>query len=312
MADVAGQATSSRELCALVASKRPGPRRAARDPGRESSSSAARLLLSWSTVAAPLSTTSAHGWASTAASASASGVLPERSASSCNGLTSPRAVSRPLASASLTITPRPAACAASSAGPCRALEQVPGRLHCVEAPTSRARSIGLALVRSGGGQPDRQTRLAQPSELAEHLSVVENPALERGRMDLVDPEIRSEQGAALGNLPSQCGEREILDLVHLGVDAPVGGVGVAHLEPTVTAPGSRPRRSEPGGEELLRLAVRAGGVEVADAAVVRGVEDRVRLPLERGDVLLRRRGRRRDRGLCSPDGRARRDRGRAG
>src|SRR5207248_2765305 len=85
----------------------------------------------------------------------------------------------------------------------------------------------------------------------------------------------------------QRGEREVLDLVHLGVDAPVGGVGVTPLR----ADGHRPRRQpaalQPRGEEFLRLAVRAGGVEVPDADGVGGVEDRVRLALEGGDVLAR-------------------------
>src|SRR5205823_11811483 len=44
---------------------------------------------------------------------------------------------------------------------------------------------------------------------------------------------------------------------------------------------------QPGGEKLLRLSVRAGGVEVPDAAGVRSVEDLVRLVLEGGDVLPR-------------------------
>src|SRR5205823_13558183 len=104
---------------------------------------------------------------------------------------------------------------------------------------------------------------------------------------LVGPEMWSEQREALGYLPPQCGEREILDLVHLGVDAPVGRVGVAPLGADRHSPRLETTALEPGGEELLRFAIRAGGVEVADATVVRSVEDRVRLALQRGAVLLR-------------------------
>src|SRR5207302_4811790 len=67
---------------------------------------AATLERSCSTVAAPLSTTSAHGWARTAAMATASTVVPAAVAAfrtAAGG--SPRSVSRPLASASLTMTP---------------------------------------------------------------------------------------------------------------------------------------------------------------------------------------------------------------
>src|SRR5439155_2798078 len=116
--------------------------------------------------------------------------------------------------------------------------------------------------------------------------VIQNPAYECGRMDLVDPEIRPQQREALGNLPPQGGKREILDLVHVGVDAPVGGVGVAPLRADGHCPRLEAAALEPGGEELFRLAVRASGVEIPDAAVVGSVEDRMRLAFERGDVLL--------------------------
>ena len=142
------------------------------------------------------------------------------------------------------------------------------------------------MVRPGDGQPDRQARLAQTGEFVEHRSIIQNPALGRDRVDLVEPEMRSEQPAALRDLPPQGGEREVLDLVHVGVDAPVGGIGVAPLGTDGHRPGREPAALEPRSEELLRLAVRASGVEVPDAAGIRGVENRVRLALEGGDVLL--------------------------
>src|SRR5205807_1633999 len=74
--------------------------------------SAPALDRSWSTVAAPLRTTSAHGWATAAAKARPSMVVCSRAASlsstvrpTAKAASVLRAVKRPLASASLTITP---------------------------------------------------------------------------------------------------------------------------------------------------------------------------------------------------------------
>src|SRR2546421_12025667 len=106
-------------------------------------------------------------------------------------------------------------------------------------------------------------------------------------MDLVEPEVGTEQPSALGDLAPKRVERELLDLVHVGVDLPVGRVGVAPLRADRHRSRCQPAAVEPRGEELLGLAVRTGRVEVADAAGVRGVEDDVRLALERGDVFPR-------------------------
>ena len=62
---------------------------------------------------------------------------------------SPRAVRRPLASASLTITPRPAPCAACERRPGGGLQQVPGGLHGVEASDLERPLNRLSLRRAG-------------------------------------------------------------------------------------------------------------------------------------------------------------------
>src|SRR6266550_2457241 len=169
----------------------------------------------------------------------------------------------------------------------RSLEQVPGRLHRVEAPDLESALDRFALVRPGDGQPDRQARLAQSGQLVEQRPVFQNPTLRRGRVDLVETKVFAEQPAALRELTPQGGEREVLDLVHLGVDAPAGGVGVSPLGTDGHRPGREPAALEPRSEELLRLAVRASSVEVPDAAGIRGVENRVGLALEGGDVPFR-------------------------
>lgn len=90
-------------------------------------------------------------------------------------------------------------------------------------------------------------------------------------VDLVEIEPVAEQRLGLGALPLERGEAVVLDLVRLGVDAPVGGVGVAPLaaDDDITCLGTS---GQPGAEELLGAAVGAGGVEVADALGVGGVE----------------------------------------
>ncbi len=84
----------------------------------------------------------------------------------------------------------------------RALEQVPGRLHRVEDPDLERALDRLGLMRAGHRQADRQARLGQPSELFEHGSVVEDAALERGGVDLIEAKMRTEQAPTLGELPS--------------------------------------------------------------------------------------------------------------
>jgi hypothetical protein len=73
------------------------------------------------------------------------------------------------------------------------------------------------------------------------LDRVEDPdldgTLDRRGVDLVEAKVRAKQGSTLGELPPQRGQRQVLDLVPLCIDPPLGGVHVPHFEPTVAAPG---------------------------------------------------------------------------
>ena len=60
----------------------------------------------------------------------------------------------------------------------RALVQVPGRLHGVEAADLERALDRVGLARAGGGEPDADALLAQPRELLAHLGVVEHAALD--------------------------------------------------------------------------------------------------------------------------------------
>src|SRR5690606_6689176 len=93
-------------------------RHEARSPNSSSASRvrASRLERSWATEVAPDRTTSAHGRLRQAAMATASGFTPSGRDTFSTRMASPPATRRPLASASLTITPHPARCASSSAG----------------------------------------------------------------------------------------------------------------------------------------------------------------------------------------------------
>ena len=75
--------------------------------------------------------------------------------------------SRPLASASLTITPRPAAWASLQGGTGRAFEEVPGRLDAAEEASAVDHHVEglperLGLARAGQREPDRQPLVAEP------------------------------------------------------------------------------------------------------------------------------------------------------
>jgi hypothetical protein len=67
--------------------------------------------------------------------------------------------------------------------------------------------------------------------------------------------------------------------VPLGIHPPLGRVGVAPFRADGHLPGRELTLLEPGGEEGLRLAVGAGGVEVPDPCFVRGVEESMCAPL---------------------------------
>ena len=175
----------------------------------------------------------------------------------------------------------------------RRLEQVPRRLDAgervdaVDADIERGADTSR-LARPADAQPDDEAVLgAEAGELGEHGRVGEDPALERRRVDLVQPKPRPEQHARLRQLRAQHRERVVLDLVDRRVHPPLADVPVAPLRAD-----RDPRRvdragAEPRGEEPLRVAIRAGRVEIADPGRPGRVEDLVAARLHRLDRAVR-------------------------
>src|SRR5512132_515307 len=84
-------------------------------------------------------------------------------------------------------------------------------------------------------------------------------------MDLVDLEIIAEMAAALPPLALEHGGRVLLDLMNLGVDAPVGRIGIAPLRADGDGRGRDRALFEPAAEKRFTEAVGAGRIEVSDA-----------------------------------------------
>src|SRR5205807_4774163 len=113
-------------------------------------------------------------------------------------------------------------------------QEIPGRLHRLEgidpidADRERAPDhLGLARTayRHANGEPARPQRI----ELGQNGAIVEDAALERRRMDLIEVEVLIQQSSALRDLPSQRCERVILHLVDASIDLPVTDVGITPL-----------------------------------------------------------------------------------
>src|SRR2546430_5951065 len=79
----------------------------------------------------------------------------------------------------------------------------------------------------------------------------------------------------------------ILHLMHPGVDAPITDVGVAPFRSDRHRFRCEPALAKPRSQEPFGKAVRARGIEIANAHVVGGVEDLVRSALQRVDAPVR-------------------------
>jgi hypothetical protein len=111
----------------------------------------------------------------------------------------------------------------------RIVEQVPGCLNGIEAPELYGALDRLALARSGHRQANGHAALTQARELLQHRAILQHAALKRGGMDLVEAQMLAQEPACFLKLALERGDRQVLALVHLGVDTPPGGVGVAPL-----------------------------------------------------------------------------------
>ncbi len=85
----------------------------------------------------------------------------------------------------------------------------------------------LGLARAADGHPDGDPGLVEARELTQHREVVQDAAGEGRGVDLVEAEVGAHVRLSLLPLALQHGERMLLDLVDVGVDLPIGGVGVA-------------------------------------------------------------------------------------
>src|ERR1700761_172292 len=157
----------------------------------------------------------------------------------------------------------------------RGLKQVPGDLGRAEQRLAvdgerKGTADGVGLVRAAGGQPDQDALVAQLGQRAQQGRVVEQAGVQGGRVDLVQRDAVAEQGAALGQLGGEHGQRVFFDLVGDRVHPPVADVAVTPLGADdhvgVVALG------QPAAQKLLGPAVGPGDVDVADAGRVGRVE----------------------------------------
>src|SRR5438270_13971714 len=105
-------------------------------------------------------------------------------------------------------------------------------------------------------------------------------------MDLIEAERIAQAGPRLSLLTAQGVDGELLDLVHLDVDAPVRGVGVAPFGSHGHFAAAEAALREPGTKELFGAPIGASRVEVADAARVGGVEHLVCAGAHGRDIAL--------------------------
>ena len=247
----ASRAFSPRRAPSARPSSGRGPRPGRRGrPDPASTSRACRLLRSWPAVAAPLRATSTNGWASTNASARASGATPSVRAAARNGSIPPRSVSRPLARASLTITPSPAAWAACRAGPAERSSRLNVAWTVSNSPTSRARSMRVGLARAGHREPDGHPAPAQSSvaRRARRWSS-STPLSSVAEWIWYRPRYGPSSSRVSASWRRSVLSRQVLDLVLLGVDPPAADVGVAPLRADRERAGLRVparRASRPG------------------------------------------------------------------
>ena len=144
-----------------------------------------RLLSSCATVAAPLSTTPAHGCASTAASASASARDPALGRRGDQRRRRAAVGEPPVRERLLDVDLHPGVVGAGERGARAALVQVPRRLDLVEAAALDRAVDRRRLGGAGDREPDADAARADRVELLAHARVVEDAAVERRGVDLV-------------------------------------------------------------------------------------------------------------------------------
>ena len=226
-------------------------------------------------------------------------------------------MSRPLATASLTITPQPAALASARAGPADGSSRF--QVACTQANgatppavTSRARRMVAAWP---GPLDDRPITTPSSRSRASSSSTARSSSTPLSRVaewTWYRSRWSPSRSRLSPDLAGQGGQGVVLDLVDLGVHAPVADVGVAPLG----ADGDL-GRVEPAGLAARRRGTPRPGRR-SGPRPGSGPRRRRPRPGPRGSAAPaprprgRRRGRRRGRGRCRRAGRARPGRARPG
>jgi uncharacterized protein with GYD domain len=91
-------------------------------------------------------------------------------------------------------------------------------------------------------------------------------------MDLVDLKVLAKMAATLPPLALEHRGRVLLDLMNLGVDSPIGRIGVAPLRANSDGRGRDRALFQPATEKVLAEAVGRGRIKVTDAGRSRRIE----------------------------------------
>src|SRR6185295_9518174 len=118
------------------------------------------------------------------------------------------------------------------------------------------------------------------------VNVLEHLALERRRVNLVQPKAVSKQGTTFDDLPSQRVAREVLHLMNGGVKSPGSYVRVAPFRPHGDRVCLRIARLKPRAEEVLGHTVRPRGIDVSNPRRVGRVQHLMATPLQFGDITV--------------------------
>src|ERR1039458_5102158 len=113
----------------------------------------------------------------------------------------------------------------------RSLEQIPRCLHRIEASDLECPLYGVGLLRAGDRKSNGHSTRAQVREILENSAIIQNPALKRRRVNLIQAEVGSQNLSALGKLTAERTDRKVLHLMDRGVYLPIRRIGVAPFRP---------------------------------------------------------------------------------
>ena len=178
--------------------------------------------------------------------------------------------------------------------PGRRLQQIPGGLHRGEkraAVSLQGQRLpdSLRLACAADGKANCHSPIAQPRQLIQHGIVFQDAALLRGRMDLVQIQVATEQGTAFLSLPLQHSQGMFFYFVLLPFrqgDLPAGRVRIPPFRGNGDSGWSNLSRCQPRGQELFRPAVRTGSIKITDARFPGRVEHGMGVGFHLGDSII--------------------------